>query len=435
MREFCEPIFIFLWSQEDLINELKSKNFETYFIPEYKVSNRYISVRSKINVWYQYKILKTPGTEIQRKFLSQYLSLKKRIKNNLKRSFQHVLFSFNPPLIKTLIEEEKKIIKQQPSYSIYEKFITDLNADGLFTVTPFYHEVELLARICKEKYLPIIASIHSFDNITKRGWPALFFDHYFVWNKNNKSELQRINPTLADKITIAGAPQMDFHFKKNFVQTKEEWLKLLNLPAQKKIILYGGGPVSLFPNEPQYLKHLLEALEKNLIEDSVILFRCHPLDKLERWKKYVGESSFIFFDSAPNGKEKLDYANVREEDIKKLISTLQYTDVHINLCSTMAVDGSVFNKPQIGPAYDDVNPSSKKLLRNMYYQEHYLQVIHSGAVHLADSKKQLIQLVNMALLNPEMFTKNCRQCVEEIITYTNGMAAWRVSQKLKKFFS
>jgi hypothetical protein len=288
----------------------------------------------------------------------------------------------------------------------------------------------------KQKQAPVVASIHSFDNVTKRGWSALSFDHYIVWNKYNKAELQRINKKLSDNnITIAGAPQFDFHFRKKKNCVRSEWLKKMGLPVNKKIILYSGGPANLFPQEPQYLKDLIDAFtDEKIKEEAIIFFRSHPLDKKERWEIYTGKSYFIKYDNAPNGKQKLDYANVTLEDIDQLMFTLEFTDVHINLCSTMTVDGCAFDKPQIGPAYEP-SKGKQRLLEKMYFQEHFVPIMKTGAVKLARSKEELVALTNKALQEPDAFGKERQKCLEEIITYTDGESTGRVLSTLKKFFS
>ncbi len=435
MQTFCVPVVSMLWDDESLRSELTKKGIENHVIPSYSVSNYYSDLRTKINVWYNNKILKSPSTKIQAAYLSKYTSTKKRVRNAVKTMLTSIRHNF-PAYTANLISKEQAAIKSEPLYAVYKKWLENINIDGIYTITPFMQEVELLAKICKEKGQPIISCVHSFDNITKRGWPAIFFDHYIVWNKYNKNELERINPSLKqDKITIAGAPQFDFHFSNESIETKDEWMERMKLPTGKKIILYGGGPAILFPDEPQYLKDLHAALSKDVIKNAVILFRSHPLDKMERWKKMVGESPYIIYDKAPNGTVKLDYTNVTGADVQQLISTLKYTDVHINLCSTMAVDGSVFKRPQIAPAYDCVRPAKQHLLRKMYYQEHYLPIMQSKNVHLALSRQELIDLVNSALDSPELMTANAEACVKEIITYTDGNAAKRVSEILETFFN
>lgn len=437
MKEFCKPVISIAWNQPDLEKELLLNNIEVHRMPDFFLSPQYLQLRSKINQWYNKEVLCSPSTSIQMRYLNQYLGLNKKFKRGIKSFIEYLNQHLFAGYVQDLIKKECLLIKNEMVFSEYKEWIESLNISGLYTVTPFVFPVELIGRVCKDNNLPIVASIHSFDNVTKRPWPAIFFDHYIVWNKYNKSELQRIKAVLQEnEVTIAGAPQFDFHFNQNFGQIKAEWMKRLNIPDCKKLILYAGGPANLFPNEPQYLKHLNEAfVQEKITSDAIIVFRPHPLDKPGRWKKYVGNSPYIVYDESPNGTHKPDHTNVNESDIDKLISSLRYTDVHINICSTMAVDGCVFNKPQIGPAYDEVNSSKQYLLRKMYQQEHYLPIIKSNVIQIANSKERMIQLVDDALKYPAKYNSNCYKCVEEIITYTDGRSKDRVINALKPFFS
>ena len=438
MRAFCEPVVLLLWNQEDLIDELKSLGFEVHITPEFKVDAEYANVRRKINYWYQFFRLKTPSTKIAKNYNLSFRSTKAVIKQKTSERLLWLKLVLNPGYIKKLIATEEKTLLKQDVFATWLNWFNTLQADGIFTVTPFLQEAELLARMLKKKGGLLIASIHSFDNVTKRGWPAIFFDQYFVWNKYNKKELERINPDFKQNnlINITGAPQFDFHYTENFCWPKEEWLQKLKLPACKKIVLYAGGSSNLLPHETQYLKHLVAAANEGLLgENTIILFRCHPLDNIKRWKEQTGESPLLFYDFKPPVERKLDYNNFTLEDIRRLVSTLKYTDVHVSVCSTMTVDGSVFNKPQIAPYYDLVNKSQETGLRAFYDQEHYLPIKKSKVLQFAPSPENLVEKVAKALLNPELYNTNCAECVREIITYENGGAAARVTEHLKKLIT
>lgn len=440
MKEFCNPVVAFLWKEEALFKELQQKGFEVVFIPPYSVTTAYSKVKSKINIWYLRYKLKTPSVNIQKKYLAQFktTNFKKIIITRLQYFYHTFQFSFQPSYIANLLEKEKTIISREPVYAQFSQWLKESNISGLFTVTPFLPEVDLMARILRKDNIPVIASIHSFDNVTKRGWQSIVFDHYIVWNKYNKAELERIHPQLkkAGSISIAGAPQFDFHFDEKYTWSRDEWTKKLGLPADKMVILYSGGPVALLPNETQYLKAIKEAFDNGRIaKDVVVLFRCHPLDKVERWKKEVGDSPNIIYDSAPNGQIKLDQVNVSNDDIIKLISTLKHADIHINVVSTMAVDGSVFSKPQIGPYYDDMHSGKQELFRQMYFQEHYRPIMKSKVINLANSKVELINIINKAIENPADYSKNCNNCVNEIITFSDGRSTDRAVAAIKNFIT
>jgi hypothetical protein len=164
----------------------------------------------------------------------------------------------------------------------------------------------------------------------------------------------------------------------------------------------------------------------------IVLFRCHPIDNVDRWKKYLGNHPNLYFDISWTGKDNIYSANITNGDIKKLCSTLAYTDVHVNLCSTMTVDGCAYKKPQIGPAYDEVNSSAAHLLKGLYNQKHFQPILNTNGLKLASSKIDLINFINEALIAPDNLTKECSLILQEIITYQDGASTKRVVKILKE---
>ena len=435
IAQFVQPVILLYWNDKNLQNELTQNGYEVHQMKFIPLSAKYNDIYYKLNLWYLNKVLKFNGIKIEDKLNQHYQNIQKKFIKKLRNYYNLFLINF-PFVVKNFLKTEEQIFQQEKIYTEYNQWMKELNIYGLFTVTPFLKEINFLARVLKNNQKKILASVHSFDNVTKRGWQPCMFDKYIVWNKYNKNELLYIFKSLkAEDVFIAGAPQFDFHYNPQYIIPKNDWLKMLNMPADKKIILYAGGTITLFPTEPQYPKHLKDAIEQGLIsKDVVILIRNHPLDTVERWKKFIGESANIFYYEPQHGKEKLDYSNVTDNDLKMLVSTLHYCDVHINLCSTMTIDGSVFNKPQIAPYYDDVNKKGEPALRAVYYQEHYKPILKSNVIQLVSTKEELISTVNEALQTPEKFTQNCQTCISEIITYTDGNSTNRVTTIFKNFF-
>ena len=436
LREFSEIIIAITWNEKELIEELQNDGFEVHLVPEPVAQPAYNSIRKKIEYWFNAFQLQSPTGKIQVCYLNQYLSTKTILIRKAREWYNYLKFLL-PGNTRKLFTREKELLKTETNFDVYTKWINELNIDSVFTVTPFHKQEDLLLRACKSSGKKMIASILSFDNITKRSWIPVEYDCYMVWNKYNESELKRIYPFVLNKqVHITGAPQFDFYFKKDFLLSVNEWKRIVGLPINdRKIILYAGGPQLLFPNEPQYLQHLDQAINDGLIKNNpVILFRCHPIDKIERWKQAIGNSSNIIFDFSWTGTENIFNTNITNSDIKKLCSTLAYTDVHINLCSTMTVDGSTFKKPQIGPAYDEVNTGKEYLLQQMYQQEHFLPIIKTGGLLLATSKELLIKYVNDALERPEFFVAKSSNILEEIITYTDGQSTSRVASVIERVF-
>ncbi len=429
LKKIATPIILLTWQQQDLIDELKKNEFEVHLLPEAKRDTIYLNHRRKIDYWFNNFRLQSPSQKIQWKFLEQYNPSKTKWFARL-RELYNVLKMYVPGATKNLFDEEKKLLLTNTNYNQVKDWIQQLNADAVFTVTPFHAQEDILLRVCKDGGMKMLTAILSFDNITKRGWIPVEYDAYMVWNKYNVQELHRIYPFTKNKnVTITGAAQFDFYKKPEYLILETEWKQLVGLQNSKgrKIILYAGGPQVLFPNEPQYLKHIDEAITNGQIEGNpIVLFRCHPVDVLQRWKDAIGSSPNIIFDSSWTGTKNLLNANITNDDIKKLCSTLAYTDVHINLCSTMTIDGSAFHKPQIGPAYDEVVPDKAHLLKKMYWQEHFIPVLKTNGLALANSRQELIGFINEALHHPEEMTKASQRIVEEVITYSDGQCTQRV---------
>src|SRR4030095_2230990 len=132
------------------------------------------------------------------------------------------------------------------------------------------------------------------------------------------------------------------------------WRKRLSLPPQRPVILFGGGHYTIVPHEPHWLTQLDQAIGSGEIPGRpLILFRRHPVDPFERWREVLGNARNIFYDDPwPIGKN-VGRTNIEQEDIDKLTSSLFPSSVHINASSSLTIDGAIFDRPQIGPAYDD----------------------------------------------------------------------------------
>ena len=102
----------------------------------------------------------------------------------------------------------------------------------------------------------------------------------------------------------------------------------------------------------------------------------------------------------------------------------------------MTVDGSIFDRPQIGPAYDD-NPGKKydRTARELYYQEHYLPITHSGGLDIVRNRRALIEALGSALEQPERLAEGRKRIVKEICTFDDGQSTGRVAAEVLSFLA
>lgn len=439
LKEFCEPVIVLTWNEKELIHELNQNNIEVHVVQESERGIYYSDVRKKLDYWFRHKKLQSPTWKIEPRYLEQFSKTNSIIIKRL-REFYNYLLLFIPGYVNKLLKRELELMYADSNYNEVNKIVESLHIDAVFSITPFHKQEEFLLRSAYLNEKKMITSILSFDNIIKRGWIPVPFQTYLVWNNKMKNELKRIYSESAteNNIHIVGAVQFDFYkHPHKYLLPENEWKQCVGLTSNnRKVILYAGGPISLFPQETQFLIHINEGINTGKIKGNpIVLFRCHPVDNVERWKQALGASENIIYDSSWTGEKKLTYTNITHQDIAKLYSTLYYTDIHINVASTMAVDGSAFSKPQIGPAYDEICKPRKYDLKSMYLQEHFSDIIKSGGLHLANSKNELFNIINEALENPAEFVEESENLLQSVITFTDGKSVERVCEILKKELS
>ncbi len=199
--------------------------------------------------------------------------------------------------------------------------------------------------------------------------------------------------------------------------------------------MFGAGVASIVPHEPHILLQIDQAIESGLIPAKpIILFRRHPMDALDRWISTLQQTKHTITDDSWQDKDNVKYFNVRRYDIERLVSDLHYSQVHVNTSSTMTVDGAIFDKPQIGPAYDDrVGKKFDRVIKELYLREHYLPITNSGGLDIVYSRDQLIRAINNAFENPEAKAMERKKMAQEICPYLDGQCTDRVDSALRQF--
>ena len=315
--------------------------------------------------------------------------------------------------------------------------IAGLRPDALFCLTPFLMDEEMAARVCVLRQIPSSAAILSFDNLTTRSWIPMIFQQYLLWNRHNAEQLRRGYPESSQsQVEIVGSPQFDFYWNQRYLWPEDEWRRNLGLPAGRRVILFGGGFYGCAPHEPQFLHHLDQAIEQNEIPgDAIILFRRHPVDPIERWLPVLqGARHVVHDDPWKLGGKVLGHTNVRHEDIAKLASSLYHSSVHVNVASSMSVDGAILDRPQVGPAYD-ASPGRKydRAAKECYLQEHYLPIYRSGGIDLVHSSHEMATAIRSAFENPGRAKQGRERIVEEICTFNDGKCTARVATQVASF--
>jgi hypothetical protein len=432
---FAQPVILLGWADELLEKELTHSGYEVHSLTKAQWGSEYERTRSTMNLWDQQR-RNSPSTAIRERRQNLDRTLRHRLSRGVRQAARAVTLAV-PGGFKKIQERESAVFWSDTNARRVEHQLRRLRIDAVFCLTPFLTDEEMTVRVAALSGVPSAAAILSFDNLTTRPWIPITFDLYLLWNRHNVDQLRRGYPQTAERdVKIVGSPQFDFYWKPEFLWNEEKWRRTLGLPPNRPVLLFAGGYFTCAPHEPQFLGQLDDAIEVNEIPGKpIILFRRHPVDPLERWQGVLQHAKHVIVDNPWQlGAKILGHTNIGTEDICKLASTLYYSGVHVNVASTMTIDGAIFDKYQVGPAYDD-SPSRKydRAAFECYQQEHFLPITQSGGIAIARSRKDLILGVCAGFTNPEQMHEGRRRIVEEICTFSDGKCAPRVASAVRDF--
>ena len=249
--------------------------------------------------------------------------------------------------------------------------------------------------------------IFSWDNLPSKGRMLGSFDHFFVWSDLMKDELLQFYPKIDSKcITIVGTPQFEPYAMDAYFTEKSYFFQRFKLDTTKKTICYSCGDVSTSKLDPHYIECIATIIQSNkTVEPVNFIVRTSPAEDGSRFEELLKKFDFIQWNfpkwplTRTNHTEMWSQRVPDKDDIKDLRALLTFSDLNINMCSTMSLDFMIFDKPVINAVFGNANNGMYNDQKYLNY-DHYKRVFESGAVSVAKNEQELVEAINFSLKNP-----------------------------------
>ena len=329
----------------------------------------------------------------------------KKNHTTLKNIFFYKLIEFCSKLITnydqilTLEKKYQKTIRKNSFYSEVKSILEEVNPSQIFCSHQRGLQCATIFAVATDLGIKTTTVIYSWDNLPKARL-ALQAENYFVWSDYMKAEMQLYYPEISqDKVLVTGTPQFECYEDMNNCIPKEEFYKTYDLDLNKKIICFSGDDSITSPDDPKYLNDLAEELQNSgLDKEYQILFRRCPVDISGRYDAIVDKYQHLIKPAAPfwNFDDASSWTTIYplREDIKLLVSTAFYSDVVVNVGSTMAFDFAMFHKPCIFINYDQKVKRNKEWSVNTIYQfQHFRSMPDKKCVIWWNKKSELSHII------------------------------------------
>jgi hypothetical protein len=321
--------------------------------------------------------------------------------------------------------------------SLFNKLLYENPVDILF----FTHQrppfIGPLIASAKRKKIKTASFIFSWDNLASKGRMAGTFDYYLVWSQLMKSELLHFYESVKmENITIVGTPQFEPYMLERYTESRERFSKRFRIQPNIPTILFTCNDSSS-KNDPIYAEILAKHIQNKKIVANLII-RTSPAEEPDRFLYLKNKFPFIIW-NFPEWKltreqhpEPWTQRVPTTNDILTLRSLLAYSDIVINVLSTISLDAFIFGKPVINPVFGN---SDNGMFNDQHFlkYKHLTHLVESNSSHIVYNESELIESIQFCLQNPSIRGDARKAFIElEIGHQLNGTSA-RIAECLKTF--
>jgi hypothetical protein len=298
----------------------------------------------------------------------------------------------------------------------YIELLKKYNPDTLFFTHQRPAYVAPITVAAESLKIKTTTFIFSWDNLASKGRMGGDFDAYFVWSDLMKKELLEFYTRLKEnQIEIVGTPQFEPYVLEKYQVDKTTFIKKFDLDSNKRIICYSCADSSIGGNDDIHIRAIWNYILKH--QDLQLIVRTSPAEDGSRFQTLKKDIPQIKW-NIPKWKqtrrihaESWSQRLPTVEDVIDLKSMLSFSDVNVNMLSTMSLDFMIFNKPVVNTVFGNKENGLFDDQRFLDYV-HYKYMIDSKAVVIAKNENELHQGLDEALNAPQKWHENMKNILD-----------------------
>jgi hypothetical protein len=285
--------------------------------------------------------------------------------------------------------------------------------------------------------IPTATFIFSWDNLPKATM-VIETDYYFVWSNQMKKELLFYYSYIKkEQVLVAGTPQFESHFGINKLVSREDFFEQNGLDLNRKYICYSGDDITTCPDDPQYLEDVVLSIRKlnNVGHNLGVVFRRCPVDFSSRFDEVLARHKDIIVTIAPLWEKKGEMWNTilpTQGDVVLQMNTIAYTEMVVNLGSSMVFDYALYNKPC---AYINYDVQNKVLpnwgVKTIYNFVHFRSMPNAEAVVWLNNKDEIASKIENVLKDSKTAVNHAKNWFEVINLHPSQDASKRIWGEIK----
>ena len=319
---------------------------------------------------------------------------------------------------------DKNFTSSEVLAPLFEKYRPDL----LFSTDVFGEWDVLFLRFAEKHGTPTLGMVRSWDNATTKGVLRFVPQRILVHSQRVKEELVQWHDAKDASVEVIGLPQFDAWIH-GPTKSREDFFTEIGADPSKRLILFGPAGAALSDTDWQLCQILSDALEKGGLPPTIqFLVRNHPHHPADL-SRFKGNPNFIFETpgiTLKQGGEKGRELSPDEHD--HLRNSVYYSDMVMYVATSLGLDASVFDKPQILVSFDGFEQKPYVQSVRRYNREDCLSnLISLGGTKVATNAKEWVGAINGYLANPALDHGGRVKTIERHMHILDGKAGERIA--------
>lgn len=346
----------------------------------------------------------------------------------------HWLIAYFPSIRKRFKATESKHLVAPRADEILNK----INPSLVVSTYPVNFIEAKFLYAAKQKNIPTLIHLLSWDNITSKGIFPVIPDHFIVWGKVMYNELKAYYGVKDEAIQICGVPHFDQHISVKKSPNFKPILEKLGLNPNLPYLFFAMSSPRFAPYEIDIVEQLAIAVQNEVFGAELqLIVRPHPQNVQgsladKRWIKRLdnlkGKSVAVDYPQLNDSKVRW---SMKKTDMGHLSNLLAGCSICLNSGSTVSIDALMMDKPVILTSFDgDKKLYYWKSARRLIDYLHLKKFIKMGGAKPVHDYAELYKMIEKYLNEPD-FNRDQRQYALQMECHLNdGQSTLRVVEAM-----
>jgi len=319
------------------------------------------------------------------------------------------------------------------SVNIFGDYIEKYRPDLCFATDLISGPDAMFLMAAKKHNIKTVGMVRSWDCATNKSLTRVLPDKIIAINEQVKNEMIKYHDVEAEDIFISGFPQFDLYLKTKPL-SREEFFKLIGADPNKRLMFFAPAGKFLSDYDAETAEVLKKALHNGKLPNDIqFLVSYHPQNPADL-SNLKNDPNFIIRHLGTAFGNNVKANELDKESANQLINFIYHSEIIIHHSSSLGLDASIFDKPQIMIAFDgyEKKPFLKSVRR--YQKEDNMDgFVKTGAARVVNSSEELIFWVNKYLSNPKIDAVGRARARMEILANPDGDSGRRIANFILSF--